>query len=194
MNATPAGNRCVQLFLKEVRKKTGAQREAEYVLQKLVFILIGGNSMIGKRRVQQTLLCILLLVGYSLQAAEKTLLGTWCVEEENLVITFKEEDSLAVRSTTEEGVNGTGAYRKNDTLFEATVHNGEVTIEMGYRYKWLGSKILKALPIYFTVDGDSVNHPTYWMKMSRCDPSTVLPVDTTQVEQEENAKEEESNE
>ena len=37
----------------------------------------------------------------------------------------------------------------------------------------------KAKIIFFTVDGDSVNHPRRWMRMEKCDPDTFsFPEDT----------------
>ncbi|MBD3319512.1 MAG: hypothetical protein GF350_00280 [Chitinivibrionales bacterium] len=95
--------------------------------------------------------------------------GTWCVDEQDLTIRFHGKDSLKVRSSDEEGVSGAGSYSVKDSLLSATIRNGELKIEMGYRYSWETDSIVRARISFITINGDSVEHPTEWMNMQRCD-------------------------
>ena len=104
----------------------------------------------------------------ALYGAEATLLGSWCLEDENLVITFVDNDSVLVTSTTEEGVNGQGSYEKRDSMFVATLVNDDLEIRMGYRYTWKNDSVLDARTLFLTVNGDSVSHPQGPIIMERC--------------------------
>lgn len=98
--------------------------------------------------------------------------GTWCIGDERLILTFKSTDSLFVSSLRDETIQGKGTYQKNDSTFIATMQNNDLELKMGFRYKKHDKNTLKAKITYFTVDGDSVNHPRRWMRMERCDPDT----------------------
>jgi hypothetical protein len=117
-------------------------------------------------------LTVLITAAFVAWGGSYELLGTWCVEEQGLLLTFSGNDSLMVGSSTEDGVQGGGSFSKNDSLFTATVVNGEVTMNMGYRYKWKDAKTIQAQATFFVVNGDSVEHPAEWMKMVRCSNST----------------------
>lgn len=104
----------------------------------------------------------------SLCMAEADLVGSWCLEEEGLVITFIDNDSVLVTSTTEEGVNGEGSYEKQDSMFVATLLNDDLEIKMGYQYTWESDTVLDARTMFLTVNGDSVNHPQGPIIMVRC--------------------------
>lgn len=94
--------------------------------------------------------------------------GTWCIEEGGLVIDFRTGDSLTVESTLDETVNGTGTYVIADTSFIAQVVNGDLALELGYRYRWENDSVITARPMFFIVNGDTLENPSEWMKMSRC--------------------------
>lgn len=98
--------------------------------------------------------------------------GTWCVGRERLVISFLGDDSLRVSSSRDETINGKGTYKKNDTLLIATIINEDLALTMGYRYRQKNENTIKAKLIFFTIDGDSVDHPRRWMRMVRCDPKS----------------------
>ncbi|NLW30519.1 MAG: hypothetical protein GXY77_03580 [Fibrobacter sp.] len=104
-----------------------------------------------------------------------TLLGTWCVGEDGLVLTFEGEDTLKVASLSDESVSGTGIYIKNDSAFTATVANGDVEMKMRYRYQWAGDDTVKAKAEFFTINGDSVSFPEEWMSMTRCSFAETQP-------------------
>jgi hypothetical protein len=114
--------------------------------------------------------------------------GTWCVGREGLVITFVGGDSIHVGSLSDSTVNGRGTYRKSgDSLF-ATLHKEDLVLEMGYRYRVREDASVRARILFFTVNGDSVNHPLRWMRMKRCDPAKgIMP----QFEEEDEEEEEE---
>ncbi len=102
--------------------------------------------------------------------------GTWCVGQEGLVITFVGKDSMHVTSLTDESINGWGTYKKKGTRLTATLTNEDLELTMGYRYKVQEDSSIRAKILFFTVDGDSVNHPQRWMRMSKCDPEKgILP-------------------
>jgi hypothetical protein len=101
-------------------------------------------------------------------AAEKPLTGSWCLEEDNLVITFLAKDSVHVTSTDEEGIDGWGKYEKLDTMFVATVEGGDVHIRMGYRYTWSNDSTIDAKTLFMTVNGDSINTTDKGVQMRRC--------------------------
>jgi hypothetical protein len=120
----------------------------------------------------------------SLYGAEATLLGSWCLEDENLVITFVDNDSVLVTSSTEEGVNGQGSYEKQDSMFVATLVNDDLEIRMGYQYTWKNDSVLDARTLFLTVNGDSVSHPRGPIIMERCatqdSTDQKLPADSEQ--------------
>lgn len=98
--------------------------------------------------------------------------GTWCIGDERLIITFTGKDSLHVSSMKDETINGVGTYEKKDSTLIATLLNDDLELKMGYRYKRKSNSRIRAKIIFFTVDGDSVNHPNRWMRMERCDPES----------------------
>jgi hypothetical protein len=94
--------------------------------------------------------------------------GTWCTGSDGLILTFFSQDSLQVGNISDESVKGYGVYKRTDTTFSATVKNGDVTMELKYRYLLKGTDTVSAQAIYFLVDGDSVQVPAEWMDMTRC--------------------------
>jgi hypothetical protein len=102
------------------------------------------------------------------RAAERTLRGTWCLAEEELVLTFVGKDSVRVTSTVDDGVNGTGRYAKQDTMFVATIQGDSLQVVMGYRYEWKSDSVIEARTLFVTVNGDSVNVTAEPISMRRC--------------------------
>lgn len=94
--------------------------------------------------------------------------GTWCAGTDGLILTFFAKDSLQVGSTSDESIKGYGVYKRTDSTFSATVKNGDVTMEMMYRYLSKGVDTVSAKALYFRVDGDSVEVPADWIDMTRC--------------------------
>ena len=99
----------------------------------------------------------------------KPFTGTWCIGGERLVIEFVGTDSIHISSKADASINGRGVYTKNDTAFTASLLNDGLSLKMGYRYEMKSSDKIKAKITFFTVDGDSVNHPRRWLRMSKCD-------------------------
>ncbi len=116
--------------------------------------------------------------------------GTWCIGDERLIITFTGQDSLHIASLKDESINGTGTYEKKDSTLIATILNDELELKMGYKYKKKSNSKIKAKIFFFTVDGDSVNHPHRWMRMERCDPKSYSFPEEEGDENEEDDKEE----
>jgi hypothetical protein len=117
--------------------------------------------------------------------------GTWCVGHEGLVITFVGKDSLHVTSLRDESIDGRGTYAKKGSTLTATLRSEEVELKMGYRYKVREDSTIRARILFFTVDGDSVNHPRRWLHMVRCDPAKgIVPDDEPEGELEEESGEE----
>jgi len=110
-----------------------------------------------KRSIYMFLSVYFCLLGLIVAQGNNTLLGTWCVGEDGLVLTFEGEDTLKVASLSDESVSGTGIYIKNDSAFTATVANGDVEMKMRYRYQWAGDDTVKAKAEFFTINGDSVS-------------------------------------
>jgi hypothetical protein len=94
--------------------------------------------------------------------------GTWCAGTDGLLLTFYAKDSLQVGSTSDESTKGIGIYKRTDSTFSATVKNGDVTMDIKYRYLSKGNDTVSAQAIYFRVDGDSVEVPAEWVDMTRC--------------------------
>ncbi|MBD3317922.1 MAG: hypothetical protein GF344_19230 [Chitinivibrionales bacterium] len=99
--------------------------------------------------------------------------GSWCVGREGLLITFSGDDSLSVTNLRDEGVQGAGTYTVDDSMLTASMSTEELTLEMGYQYRWTSDSLLRAKITFFTIDGDSVNHPRRWLRMRRCDPDNI---------------------
>jgi hypothetical protein len=113
-----------------------------------------------------------LLLSIPVASKDDFFTGTWCIGDERLIITFTGKDSLRVTSMKDETINGSGTYEKKDSTLIATLLNDDLELKMGYRYKQKSSSRVRAKIIFFTVDGDSVNHPNRWMRMERCDPES----------------------
>ncbi len=94
--------------------------------------------------------------------------GTWCAGTDGLILTFFAKDSLQVGSSSDESVKGYGVYKRTDSTFSATVKNGDVTMDIKYRYLTKNVDTVSAQAIYFLVDGDSVQVPSEWIDMMRC--------------------------
>lgn len=112
----------------------------------------------------------LILSAGILSAAKDPFTGTWCIGNQRLVIDFIGADSIHISSRADESINGRGTFIKDDTTFTATLINDELELKMGYRYKLRDEKRLKAKITFFTVDGDSVDHPDRWLRMEKCNP------------------------
>jgi hypothetical protein len=117
--------------------------------------------------------------------------GSWCVGREGLLITFTGRDSLSVTNLRDESVQGSGTYVADDSMLTATMSTEELTLEMGYQYRWSNDSLLRAKITYFTIDGDSVNHPRRWLRMRRCDPASMDLEEMATEEDEEPLEEEE---
>lgn len=100
---------------------------------------------------------------------ERTFAGSWCVSGEGLVITFFSADSLHVKSLHDESISGAGVYTLSDSLLHASIENEDLALEMGYRYAWQADTLVRAKIMFFKVNGDSVNHPRQWLRMSKCE-------------------------
>jgi hypothetical protein len=102
----------------------------------------------------------------------RSLTGTWCLKGQDLSIAFLGKDSVKVTSSAKNGVNGTGSYTKQDTMFVATVQSSETAIRMGYRYEWQSDTSIMARLLFMTVDGDSVALADSSVSMRRCGGAT----------------------
>lgn len=122
-------------------------------------ILMGGGALAAT--------ALVLFIGSA--SAERNLKGAWCMDSEDVVITFLAGDSVSVTSSSEEGVNGRGTVAKQDTMFVATIAGDELEIKMGYRYEWVTDSTIEAQTLFLTVNGDSVNTPEDAVMMRRCD-------------------------
>ena len=130
---------------------------------------------------------LLILFSLSLSnSADKIFTGTWCVGREGLVITFIGKDSIHVTSLSDESVNGRGTYARKGTKLTAKLTSEELELNMGYQYKIREDSTIKAKILFFTVNGDSVNHPRRWLRMKRCDPEKgIIPEDDEEEEEAE---------
>jgi hypothetical protein len=112
--------------------------------------------------------CCLAAACVAAGAAPKIPLGKWCIDQEGLVISFRDDDTLSVQSTTDSTVNGTGAYRIQDSVFEACVRNGDLLMRLQYSYRWDSDSQITARPVFFIVNDDTVRNSGRWMLMRRC--------------------------
>jgi hypothetical protein len=117
----------------------------------------------------------LLLCGLSATAAmsgpkQQSLLGSWCLSSENLIITFFKGDSVQVNSPSEDGVNGRGTFTKADSMFIATIRNEQFKIVMGYQYDWKNDTTITARTLFLTINGDTTDVSKERLTMQRCSP------------------------
>ena len=100
---------------------------------------------------------------------QRSLEGTWCIDGEDVRLTFTGTDSVVVSSTSEEGINGSGSYTALDTMFVAQLISDELEIRMGYTYDWTSDSTLAGRPLFLTLNGDSLDVPAEAVIMTRCD-------------------------
>jgi len=101
-------------------------------------------------------------------AAPQALTGTWCLKGEGLMLDFYGTDSVKVSSNAEEGIGGFGRYEKKDTMFVATITENDMTITMGYQYKFINDSTIAARTLFISLNGEAVNHPESTLTMVRC--------------------------
>ncbi len=108
----------------------------------------------------------LLFLAFSSYGAP-SLQGSWFSEEDGLTLNFVGDDSLFVTSTIEESMAGMGVYTASDSTISATVVNEDITIEMGYNYRWQDSNTIEAQPLFFTINGEAIEVPSEWTTIVR---------------------------
>jgi hypothetical protein len=130
-----------------------------------------------------------MMILYSLalsSSSDKIFSGTWCVGREGLVISFIGKDSIRVTSLSDESVDGQGTYSRKGATLNAKLTSEELELNMGYKYKVREDSSIKAKILFFTVNGDSVNHPRRWLRMRRCDPAKgIIPQDDEEEEMDD---------
>lgn len=112
--------------------------------------------------------CVVSLVLGATAQKNRSLKGTWCIEEEDVHLTFFGTDSVRVAGGGEDGVNGTGTYQKMDSMFVATLTGDALEIRMGYTYDWTSDSTLSGKPLFLTLNGDSLEVPDEKITMKRC--------------------------
>lgn len=121
--------------------------------------------------IRKILIITVIFVSVAIVTAEKNpLKGTWCIGNQRLVIEFLNKDSIHITSRSDESINGHGTFTSQDSSFIATIINDDLELKMGYLYKMKDERRLKAKITFFTVDGDSVDHPDRWLRMEKCNP------------------------
>lgn len=100
---------------------------------------------------------------------KNSFIGTWCVGDDGLVLTFSGKDTLMVASLSDSSMKGRGTYQKDDTTFLTTINTQDgISMQMKYRYRWKDKNIVEAQAIYMTANGESVDAPKEWNTMTRC--------------------------
>lgn len=97
-----------------------------------------------------------------------SLTGTWCANDNGLILTFSGKDSLSVESVSDSSIKGNGTYLKTDSTFIATINTNEIVMKMQYRYHWKNKDSIEAQAIQFSVNGEVVDSPKEWAIMTRC--------------------------
>ncbi|MBD3391512.1 MAG: hypothetical protein GF418_05645 [Chitinivibrionales bacterium] len=118
--------------------------------------------------------------------------GTWCVGRQGLVISFIGGDTVHVTSLNDASIDGWGTYTRDGSRLTATMTNEDLELKMGYKYRVKEDATIRAKILFFTVDGDSVNHPHRWLRMQRCDPEKGIP--PGEDDEEEDGEEDEEEE
>ncbi|KMQ52347.1 hypothetical protein CHISP_0614 [Chitinispirillum alkaliphilum] len=93
--------------------------------------------------------------------------GVWFSEEDGLTLTFKNNDSLYVTSSTEESMQGAGTYSITDTTLSAVVSNEDIEIEMNYNFRWKDENVIEAQPVFFSINSEEIEIPSEWLKIVR---------------------------
>ena len=97
--------------------------------------------------------------------------GVWCVEKENLSITFIGKDSVGFSSESDASVSGNGKFSFNDSLLIAKLDNSGMKMEITYLYKKT-DKGLTVTTKSFTVNGDALNANPEPIFLTRCKQNT----------------------
>ncbi len=105
---------------------------------------------------------------------KNSLIGTWCANDNGLILTFSGKDSLSVASVSDSSIKGNGTYLKTDSTFIATINNSEIVMKMQYRYHWKGKDSIEAQAIQFSVNGEVVDSPKEWASMIRCSKTSQI--------------------
>jgi len=113
-------------------------------------------------------LTVLIFIFAVLSAAESDIFtGAWCVEKENMNITFIGKDSVRFSSADDESVNGNGRYSFNDSLLIAQLDNSGMKMEITYRYVKT-DKGVKVTTKLFSINGDAIKANPEPILLTRC--------------------------
>jgi len=93
--------------------------------------------------------------------------GVWCVEKENMSITFIGKDSVRFSAAGDESVNGNGRYSFNDSLLIAQLDNLGMKIEITYRYVKT-DKGVNAITKSLAINGDAIKANPEPILLTRC--------------------------
>jgi hypothetical protein len=130
----------------------------------------------GRKMVKSLLLIIssMTLIFSAVPEKKNSLIGTWCANDNGLILTFSGKDSLSVESVSDSSIKGNGTYSKTDSTFIATINNNEIVMKMQYRYHWKGKDSIEAQAIQFSVNGELVDSPKEWATMKRCSKGSKI--------------------
>ena len=93
--------------------------------------------------------------------------GIWCVEKENMNITFIGKDSVSFTADDDESINGKGRYSFNDTLLTAELENAGMKMKIVYRYSVI-DKGVRVVTKSFEINGDAIIPNPEPILLTRC--------------------------
>jgi hypothetical protein len=93
--------------------------------------------------------------------------GVWCVEKENMNITFIGKDSVKFWAPDDESINGSGHYSFDDSLLIAKLSNSGMNMKITYKYVKT-DKGVKVITKSFEVNEDAINANPEPIFLKRC--------------------------
>ncbi|MDR0305177.1 MAG: hypothetical protein LBH98_10510 [Chitinispirillales bacterium] len=93
--------------------------------------------------------------------------GVWCVENENMNITFIGKDSVRFWADDDASVNGSGRYSFNDSLLIAELENSGMKMKITYKYSKT-DKGVKAATRSLIVNADTIKANPNPIFLTRC--------------------------
>lgn len=93
--------------------------------------------------------------------------GVWCVEKENMNITFIGKDSVSFSASDDESINGNGRFSFNDSLLVAELNNSGMKMKITYKYKET-NKGVTVITQSLLINGDAINANPDPIFLTRC--------------------------
>ena len=92
--------------------------------------------------------------------------GSWCVVDEDMVISFLNTGDVTFQSSSDETISGEGQYSVSGDTLIANIANSDMEMNITYLYK---ENKLGILVQTIALNGETVEASDEWVQLSSCE-------------------------